>query len=251
MYQLHPQSNKGISLIELMIAIVVAGIVATVAFRAFSRFSAQTAEQQRIAVTQDRLTRMTQLLEKDIRMTGYGLPGNGLHVWDNTAGNDSVAFYASETPTTTQLALETSAGGDTICVDDDKGAVVGQGVCLEDGDTVVYRKIAGFKFGDPCGDKVIIDPSLPSHVFEVDSTTVYFADRVSYRVRSGTLLRKRNGSGSSDMGGTIDALTVYALNDSSDTLTANFDSTRVLALSVESTERGISETVKAILRNFL
>jgi len=247
----HLKSNKGITLIEVLVATVVAGIVATIAFRAFARFSAQSAEQQRIAVTQDRLTRLTQLLEKDIRMAGYGLPGNGLHVWDNTTGSDSVAFYTAEATYTTQLALATSSGGDTICVDDDGAGAVGGGLCLEDGDTVIYREIAGFKHNQPCGDKVLIRPSLPSHVFEVDPTTVYFTDRVSYRIRSGTLLRKRNGSGSTDMGGEIDGLNVYALNDSSDTLTGNFDSTRVLALTVESSRRSISETVKAILRNYL
>ncbi|MBD3321175.1 MAG: prepilin-type N-terminal cleavage/methylation domain-containing protein, partial [Chitinivibrionales bacterium] len=108
--------NNGVTLIELAVTIAVAAIVAGVVAKLYYNFSKQNQHQRSLAELRSNMTRVSELIERDIRMTGYGISGNGIEELTLNEGNDEILLVFDNGDGTTSLAEGPSSGASCINV---------------------------------------------------------------------------------------------------------------------------------------
>jgi prepilin-type N-terminal cleavage/methylation domain-containing protein len=81
-------SEGGVSLVELLIAVVLVGIIATAAFGFFAQMHNQAVTQRNVAEMQDLCRANLEELKKSIRMAGYKLPAGhpAFEIFGSTIG---------------------------------------------------------------------------------------------------------------------------------------------------------------------
>jgi type IV pilus assembly protein PilW len=150
-------NNQGFSLIEVLVAIAVSGIVTGAIFMTYKAHQDSYANQEQVAVMQQNLRAAVYFVEREIRMAGYdqsGDAGAGIQVVDQ----DAIRF-----------TMDTS-GGESDGVDNDGDGVVDEdsdGVD-NDGDTLVDEADEGDEFR--YGDGAIDDPNedITYSLFDID-----------------------------------------------------------------------------------
>ena len=121
-------SEAGFSLIEVMSALVILAIALTAVFATFISQQRSFTVQNRVAEMQQNLRQAVDYMSRDIRMAGYGIPGNvtipnnviasgvtsirSLYPKDNTAGPDQIyVLYRFDMDANQPPALLTSDMG--------------------------------------------------------------------------------------------------------------------------------------------
>ncbi len=249
-------SGAGVTLVELMLALTISILVVSGAVRFFAGFSRRNAQQQRNAVFQQQIANAGRLIEGDIRMSGYGLPGNGIQI-DETSGTiDTVHLFSNENDHTYALKKESLSGEQTIKVMDITGLAEGNWICISSGSNVTFREIELVA----ANGKIGFDTPL-SFDCTVDTTKVFGADRISYYLEtkngSKSLIRRKNTSFHT-VSSSMNHLAIEARNESDSLLTSNYQEARNLSFVVGggSGTGGASanvrtDTVSAFIRNYL
>jgi len=120
----HPEA--GFSLVEVMAAMIILAIAMTAVFATFTSQQKSFTTQSRVAEMQQNLRQAVEYVSRDIRLAGYGIPGNvtipnniiaagvtsirSLYAKDNTAGPDQIYILymfdmdANQPPTTDNAA---------------------------------------------------------------------------------------------------------------------------------------------------
>lgn len=140
--------QRGFTLIELMIALVVSSLLVGMILAIFSRISVAYRGQQQIAGVQQVLAAARAMIELDAKQAGLAMPQGfttaavagtqvPVQVTDGGAGPDQIAFFYADT--TVQAAVEDvpdfGAGGATVTVKSSTGG-------FADGDLVVLSTVA-------------------------------------------------------------------------------------------------------------
>ncbi len=244
---------QGLTLIELLVAVAIAGILGTGVFRLFRSFTKQNAYQSRINEVQNQILTAVQLLEKDFRMSGFGVPGNGV-VPVLTSGNDSIAIFVNREQLSTTLVGNTTSGTTSISVAKASGIRPDRWICLRRSDTTFYRKIAGIDSSGP--HKISFSQPLTG-VFP-NGSGVFIASRIEYFVDASTFaFVRKEGSHVFPIGSAIDTFGVVARSATGAALTANFGQTRILNITVGGRVKNqdkvfpILQTTDINIRNFL
>jgi len=120
------RSQRGFTLIELMVALVVSSLLVGMIFAIFVRMSVAYRRQQQVAEVQGKLAAATAKLERDARQAGLYM-ADGFHVAsqggdlkqaplrviNRADGPDEVAFYYADT--SAQVATRVTGGAGTTC----------------------------------------------------------------------------------------------------------------------------------------
>lgn len=210
------RNSSGTSLLELIVALFITSMVVYATYQAYQYLTTSGQREKKKAELQQDIITLSNLVERDIRMAGIGLPGNGLA----TASSENVISFSVFTNENGTATVLTEAGGQNdfnIVIDDVTGFEVGGWVCIA-GDNVdtIYREIGNIINDDPSDpDTLVLTCRLISGPFNPnpDSTVVYPAIRLHYEATltpEFTLSRSRNDL-SLPIGSTIDtvALTTY------------------------------------------
>ena len=78
--------RNGFTVIEILVGLLTAGLVSTLAYQIFSTFVSQSKNQAHIANAESQLLPIQEALEKNLRRTKYGIPGKtpGLNAYGGT-----------------------------------------------------------------------------------------------------------------------------------------------------------------------
>ena len=95
----HLRAAAGISLVELLIAIVLIGIIATAAFGFFAQMHNQSVTQRNISEMQDLCRANLEEIKKSLRMAGYKLPAG--HPPYEVFGSTLGIYYSDSLPVDT------------------------------------------------------------------------------------------------------------------------------------------------------
>jgi prepilin-type N-terminal cleavage/methylation domain-containing protein len=147
------RSQRGFTLIELMVALVISSLLVGMILSIFLRMSLAYRGQQQVANVQSVLAGARQMIEFDAKHAGLGmtkgfrLPATGLNwnapvrVINNTTAPDEVRFYYADL-TTQSYVLSVVAGFIQATVDDPTGFVIGDVVVLSSADISIANPLA-------------------------------------------------------------------------------------------------------------
>ncbi|NLG18583.1 MAG: hypothetical protein GX556_14715 [Fibrobacter sp.] len=188
------KSVSGISLMELTVAMVVGSIVVSAALQSQRYFmKGMSRENEKAQIQRDIIT-VSDLLEKDIRMSGFGLPGNGIKTVPSEVTSDELFIYTNSDRLQTELATDAASGSDRIYVNDAQVIMQENWICLKETDTA-YLEITGTGISGGGPDTVYLAATLPK-TYTASATTVYPAGCIYWHIENDSscyLTRKNNG----------------------------------------------------------
>jgi prepilin-type N-terminal cleavage/methylation domain-containing protein len=248
--------KQGVTLVELLIAIVISSLVVIGTARVYGAFVKQNAVQRKVASLNSEMVSAIHALEKDTRMAGYGLPGNGLQM--SIAGSDDTVWAFSNEPGRAKalLAVGATAGDSFAIVAPSSDYSVGSWVLLKSGSTLLYRNIKRIE-SSGSNKKLVFTKTLGA-AFTAGSE-VYYADGVQYYLKKTpptALCRIENGD-TLTLGTVIDSFAVAAQDSIDGSLSSQFEKTRSLIISVggnpgtSSKPMRSRETIRVNIRNYL
>lgn len=190
----HYGNRRGTSLVELMFGLVISAVLIAGIFKvANSVFTSANREKRKSEMLRS-INTVSNIIERDIRMAGCGLPGNGMRAITNNGYNDYLMLFTNEMRVQTVLESSVGSSGYEIFVADAGEFDDDDWVCIEGPDTI-YREIHSVTVYSSCPDKINIAGTIGvAHTFPA-GTKVYKASRIAYTVVTSpkpALTRKKN-----------------------------------------------------------
>ena len=249
--------KQGVTLAELLIAIVISSLVVIGTARVYGAFVKQNAIQRKVASLNSEMVSSVRALEKDGLMAGYGLPGNGLQL--SIAGSDDTIWIFSNESNRAKASLvsDANAADSFIIVANSSAYSVGSWVELISGSTMVYRKIKRIEASG--GNKKLVFTRTNGSAFTVAATGIYYVDGVQYYLKktTPTAFRRIKNGDTLTLATVIDSFAVVAQDSIDGSLSSQFEKTRSLVISVggnagTSTKPVRSrQTLRVNIRNYL
>jgi hypothetical protein len=173
--------SKGTTLLELSIAMLVGSLVLSAAYKSHEYLSKSARRENDKALTQRYLIDATEKLEKNIRMAGVGLPGNGLDAVLSTTTSDELTIYTNEKKVPTKLALNAGWCSTKLVVNDASSAVPHAWMCIaSSGVDTLYRRISRIGLNSTGPDTLHMDNYLTNNFYI--GADVYFCDKHVYKI---------------------------------------------------------------------
>jgi len=232
------KSNRGTTLIELSVAMLVSSIVVAGAYQAYEYVTRSTQRENDKALLQRDIITIMELVGKDIRSAGIGLPGNGIQVTLSESESDMLYIYQNETKTATTLKNSLNYDATSILVTDCSGAKAGGSVCVAGvGLDTVYCPISRVGNDVSAGgvDTVYLTGVAGAGVFQVASTTVYFCHKKVYKINktgSSASFVLQHDALESPLGERIDSLNITPKDEDGVVLTSDYNLTRSIDIFV-------------------
>lgn len=189
------KKKSGYSILELTIAMMVGSILVSSAFQTHRYFMRSISRENEKAQLQRDIAAIANFLEKDIRMSGLGLPGNGFKLVLSTSASDEIQIFLNPEHLKTNLSADASTGADRILVDD--GGIIQdeRWICIQSHDTT-FREILRVGI-DVAGVDTFFLASNLDNTYPASNTTIYPARRIAYYVQNvpqKALYRKTNST---------------------------------------------------------
>lgn len=200
---------NGTSMMELVIALFISSIVITGVFRiARSVFVSADREKQKAEMLRDIMT-VSNVIERDIRMAGCGLPGNGMRATINPGQNDYLMMFANEQRLQSTLTGSATWSTDELYVTDATGFREDDWVCLEGTDTI-YREIQSITLYSSNPDIIKLSTPVGVAVNFPVGTKIYAASRIVYEVVSNPepMLRRKKNDMTIELGAKLQKISV-------------------------------------------
>ncbi len=251
-------NQNGRTLVELITGIAVGALLLTGVYQMYNNFLKSNVAVKNESVLQEDFARANQILEKDIRMAGFNVSGNGLVVDISVENAHFFTVLVNEANLSTTLPTEASSGVSQFLIAEDKGIVADQWVCLDDGEEIAYYQIAHVGVNASDVDTITIYSTLVDDWTAVD-TKVIFAVGLKYSLEtsgSTTSLVRRTHNDSYSISDDIDGISVTPKDQNGNPLTTNFDYARSISVELMSQITGVNgsktvtNTVEAAIRNF-
>jgi prepilin-type N-terminal cleavage/methylation domain-containing protein len=138
------RNQRGFTLIELMVALVISSLLVGMILAIFSRMSLAYRGQQQIAGLQQVLAAARATIEADAKQAGFGMPQGfklaadsgapvprwPVRVYDSSSGPDQIAFFYGDPSVQAVVTAGTPTAGLTVTVDPTTGFGVGDLVIM-------------------------------------------------------------------------------------------------------------------------
>ena len=174
------------SLVEVIIAVVITSILVAGAYKLYQYTMTSANRERDKAQLQGSIITLTNIIEKDIRMAGCGLPGNGLQVNLHDNASDSLRLFTNESGRETKLTMALDPTLTRAIVDDATGFAIEGGICFAaPGVDTVYRNIIRVGIQGAGNDTVDFDAATNTTLSFPVNAPVYPAVCIRYTV-SGT-----------------------------------------------------------------
>jgi Tfp pilus assembly protein PilE len=172
---------RGISLVEMSIAMLVGSLVISAAFQTHRYISRSADRENTKALLQRDICTISQFIEKDIRMAGLGLPGNGIEPQIAANSNHELSIYMNENRKISTLSSCASPSDLSLIIQDASGMNSSGWICISGAAGTVYKEILGIGNSPTGPDTIYLGEQLGAGPFTVNSN-VYFAKRIHYSV---------------------------------------------------------------------
>jgi type IV pilus assembly protein PilW len=146
--------EAGFTLVEMMIALVIASLLVAMLLSIFARMSFAMREQSDIIGVQQQITAARVAIERDAKLAGSemsqgfkiaydgagttNLKHSALRIVDSSTGPDDVGFYYADPSPTKQAVVTSSGAATTITVDSASGFTANDLVVLSTADTTSF-----------------------------------------------------------------------------------------------------------------
>jgi type II secretory pathway pseudopilin PulG len=216
--------KAGFTILETMVAVLISSIIFIAVLFVYDAFARMTHAQQSQADTQEQFMIVRCAIEKDVHMSGYNLPGNGLYPLHYGSSDFTLVFLRNENNKHTTLFSNATIGDSLVLVNDGQGVAAQQWICLEHNSLIVYYQIArvGLHTSTEC-DTIKLKNSTISAFWDQTATHVHFAKGVYYNLEyqnaSWRLIRHAS-DGDQPLGLSIDSID-YVPKDASGVLAGN------------------------------
>lgn len=202
-------NRLGTSLVELAVGMFIGAIVVSSAYKMYQYVTVSANRENAKARLQHDITTMSNFMERDIRMAGLGLPGNGINATLQDTASDDLRIFQNELREETTLTDTAQPADRKILVVTAMHAITGGWICLAGPDTI-YREIEriGKKTGGP--DTIHLIASVVSGPFYPTATRVLPAQRIEYHVKTSpkTQLSRSWGGADVALGQHLDSLNI-------------------------------------------
>ncbi len=252
------KNQKGITLVEVLVTMLLASIVTVGICKAFATFIRSNVTVKSNVVIQEHIIRANKFLEKDIRMTGLYLPGNGLELDLSNADNHQLSLYYNKENRQTTLPYDTEVSNDYIMVDDIQDVVANETICLSDGTEIKYFQIASVEDNQGAPDRVYLTGATISRTWSSENTTAVFAKRIKYEVETdsnGKSLVRHSLNNDFTLSDKIDMITVTPKDSLGVAITSQYDDSRYISVALNSTTTNligngnVSNTLEIAIKN--
>ncbi len=176
-------SLSGLTVLELVVALSLSAVVISSAYKVQLSFSKAASRENDKAMLQRDLISACDMIEKDIRMAGLGLPGNGVDLHLSDTVSDELTIFVNKGQIRTTLYSEALYTDTKILVNRPANVSWGKWVCLEAG-SIIFKEISrvGLSLsGNP--DTIQLAAPLNSGPYPQNSN-IYSADRISYFIKN-------------------------------------------------------------------
>jgi hypothetical protein len=205
-------NSRGTSLVELATALFITSVIVLGVYKLYRFVDVSTTREKQKAELQRDIITVNNIIEHDIRMAGWGLPGNGVNNNVVDTANDDLSCFSNEQQRETRLYQQANPADMQVVVDDANDFYTDAYICL---DTTCYRRITRIGMNSGSGpDTISLSRSVYNATYPAGKT-VYPATRFAYRVGNNPtprLQRVRNNV-TVDIGGKLDSILV-TLKDS-------------------------------------
>jgi hypothetical protein len=183
------RNASGTSLLELTIALFMASVVIAGAYQVYRFVTVSSLREQQKAELQRDIINVSNSIERDIRVAGCGLPGNGVSTNLIDSVNYRLTCYSNETGRRTTLSKIAGSSDTKVIVADGAGFSADGCVCLAGHllDTL-YREIARIGMQGGGFDTLYLSSAIGSCGFPIGSPA-YPATKVTYMVNAGPPLQ--------------------------------------------------------------
>jgi len=224
------RKNKGITLIELLVALVITGILVGAIYRTFiSQQKTYTVQEEVVDMQQSVRANISRMM-REIRMTGFGNVSMVLPV--TTGGKTFNNVVNLDTPVVGALTIVSATGSATLTDIPAANQVTVNSLTDAHGNTLFdlgdrkYVSIGGLEsyiITNVAGTTLTLNGNL-TFAHTINTTQVFAIRAISYQVSGGTLLRdENNGQSLADrsLADNIEALQFAYFKDDGITQTAN------------------------------
>ncbi len=189
--------RAGTTLVELIMVLTVSSIITMTGYKAYNFFNRSTAREKQKAELQQDIITVSSIIEKDIRMAGCGLPGNGVDAVLSDTSSDQLSLFINENRRETALADTANPQDRAVIIGDATDFRAGGWVCLSSSGTdTLYREIKRIGEANPGADTLELFQTVGSANPLYGGTKVFPASKITYTVASDSvfeLKRLRNG----------------------------------------------------------
>ena len=238
-------SEKGTTITEMLIVLVVMGILTTAMAKFFVAHNRLSHVEEQVGFMQKNVRSAMEVIIRDVMNAGSGIPLHEgidpLIPGDGASGSpDSLIIMANFDYQYTTL-FEDEGPDQTFHVLSASGFYVGGLLYIEDFDGGEFHTVTGITLGTPKGDQITISSPLSRTFYETDTIVSPIA-RVSYRLSwtdpdHPKLTRGVKGSGAKTLADNIEDLQfTYILKDGTETSQPT-DMTQVRMVKIVMTAR--------------
>lgn len=193
----------------MVVAMSLSTVIISAAYKAHISFSKAASRENDKAVLQRDIMSACDMIEKDIRMAGLGLPGNGVDLPLSDTISDELTIFVNKGQLRTNLYSNALYTDTKILVNRPGTASWGRWVCLESV-SIVFKEIArvGLSLsGNP--DTIYLATPLNAWPYPQNSF-VYSADRISYflKTKAEKVLCRRFNGRDSEISTVIDSFSI-------------------------------------------
>jgi type II secretory pathway pseudopilin PulG len=242
---------SGMTLVEAMIAIFICSLLFVLLLSVYGSFVKMSNFQKSSSDLETQFMLVIRVIEKDIHLAGFGIPGNGLHPKNIGADTFRLVVLANEDNAQTTLFQEAGIGDPNIKVKNAQGISANQWVCLVKGPNIASYAIGrvGLQSGS---DTIVFKDSLVHTVWKKDSTQVYFAKGIQYGVemknRKKSLVRT-SLINAIPVGASIDTFIVCPKDKAGADLGGNYAPAKILGITLGGHVGAAGKTI-AVTKSF-
>ncbi len=227
-------SSAGTTLLELSIAMLVGSLVISAAYKSHEYLTRSTEREKVKALIQRDIISVNEQMSRDIRMSGLGLPGNGVRVDLSDTSSDELQIFANETKGSAKLSVNLGFNDTKIFVDTLAGANDKGWVCIagQEIDTI-YCQMIGTGYNPMGPDTVYLNGIVGAGTFQPSTTQLYYCTRTLFKINksesSRSFVVKKNET-AVELGGYIDTFNIILKSISGTVLASDFKNAAVLTI---------------------
>jgi hypothetical protein len=221
----------------MIIAIALSSVLFLVLMTTYASVVSVTNVQSSQTELQNQFLSVYRVMEKDVRMSGFNLPGNGLSSFVDTKGKSSMIILRNDDNRSGKLSIAANIGDTRLYVDNSQGAAPGQWVYMNNGVSVSSYQIK--RIGAHSGvapDTVELSDSTLSQSWP-QLTSIYFANGIKYCIDSVAgkwCLERHSNAGRIMVGPSIDSVSFIAKDSLGVALGNNFCKAQLVSITLAS-----------------
>ncbi len=135
------KSQKGFTIVELMVALVISGVILVCVYRLWLSNHTETMKLQNKMDIRNQLGISSKRLQNAITMAGYGLTDLSNLEKSDAVGSDTLVVWYNKSQAQTKLTLDYLQGLNFVMVENTAGMVPGAYIGMANGSTGEFRKI--------------------------------------------------------------------------------------------------------------